>query len=287
MQRFFILLLSLLTVVAVIAIVANGYDYYSLSLVDRPHNALHTDWKSGGFVGHGIGILGGVLLVSLLAYWARKQFRWMHRWGNLRNWLNFHIWMGITGPILITFHSTFKVGGIIAIAFWAMVAVALSGFVGRYLYLQIPRNLAGNELSESELDDMDSELTNQIKASTGDDASVEQIIKQAEGGIQKNVTGLWGNIVYWIRHDLLLRFKLRDLKANLTSNSRLAQTDVDKVVELVRRRALLERKVKFLKTAQTFLHQWHTVHRPFAMVMFIIVAVHVVVTVMFGYRWVF
>ena len=46
---------------------------------------------------------------------------------------------GITAPIVIAYHASFKFRGIAGVAFWIMLAVAISGVIGRYLYAQIPQ----------------------------------------------------------------------------------------------------------------------------------------------------
>lgn len=50
-------------------------------------------------------------------------------------------------PILVLFHTTFKFGGIVSIAFWSMVIVVLSGVVGRFLYIRLPRDWQGREFT--------------------------------------------------------------------------------------------------------------------------------------------
>ena len=65
--------------------------------------------------------------------------------------MDFHVIAGVTAPIVIAFHASFKFRGIAGVAFWIMLAVALSGVIGRYLYAQIPRSLNAAELSLTEL----------------------------------------------------------------------------------------------------------------------------------------
>ena len=65
--------------------------------------------------------------------------------------MDFHVIAGVTAPIIIAYHASFKFSGIAGVAFWIMLAVALSGVIGRYLYEQIPRSLNAAELSLSEL----------------------------------------------------------------------------------------------------------------------------------------
>ena len=67
--------------------------------------------------------------------------------GHSRHWLDFHVLLGLAAPFVIAFHSSFKFRGFAGMAFWIMVAVSLSGVIGRYLYGQIPRTLNTAELS--------------------------------------------------------------------------------------------------------------------------------------------
>ena len=85
---------------------------------------------------------------------ARKRYRILSRIGLLKHWLEFHIFLCTLGPILVLFHTAFKFGGLVAISFWSMVAVFLSGIIGRFIYLQIPRTIEGRELSLNEVRDM-------------------------------------------------------------------------------------------------------------------------------------
>jgi len=56
--------------------------------------------------------------------------------------------------VLITFHSSFKLRGVAGYAYWSMIAVVLSGIVGRYLYGRIPRKLGAVEMSVDEAEQL-------------------------------------------------------------------------------------------------------------------------------------
>jgi len=51
--------------------------------------------------------------------------------------------------------------------------------------------------------------------------------------------------------------------------------------------ASLERRIKRLEKMQNLFKYWHVAHLPFAIVMLIIMIIHVGVTIVFGYRWIF
>jgi hypothetical protein len=286
-HRILMILLYSVTISAVVLIIAQGWDYYSASRLDRPHMELHELWKAGGLIGHGLGIVGSLLLLLLLFYIPRKNMRRLQNVGKLSHWLNVHIWMGVTAPLLITFHSTFKFGGIVAVSYWSMVAVALSGVLGRYIYLQIPRTLSGQELSEQELDQLDQSLQDEMKALPGvDDELIAEIARTMAAGGGKHKTGL-ASVFGWIVQDLTRPARTRALKHRLSQVAEIPADRQREILSLARRRALFLRRRAFLTVARKTLHHWHVIHRPFALIMFVIMFVHVAVAVLFGYTWVF
>ena len=71
--------------------------------------------------------------------------------------------LGITAPIVITLHSSFKLRGLAGAAYWIMMAVAASGFIGRYLYAMIPRSLNTAELTLKEMEAECNRLSEQLQ----------------------------------------------------------------------------------------------------------------------------
>jgi len=205
----YISLLSVIVIATFAIIIYNGFSYYNISVEERFYHPDYLKLKPSGIFGHGFGIFGSLfMIIGVSFYMARKRFRTFTRLGILKHWLEFHIFLCTLGPIMVLFHTSFKFGGLVAVSFWSMVAVFLSGIIGRFIYIQIPRTIEGRELSLSEVRDM-------IK-----DTSVEKRIKRLV--IMKNL------------------FKY-----------------------------------------------WHVAHLPFALVMLIIMVIHVAVTIVFGYRWIF
>lgn len=72
------------------------------------------------------------------------------RFGRLKYWLEFHIFLCTLGPIMILFHTAFKFGGIVSISFWTMVLVVIIWVIGRFIYIQILRTIEGRELTLEE-----------------------------------------------------------------------------------------------------------------------------------------
>ena len=81
----------------------------------------------------------------------------------LKHWLEFHIFLCTVGPILVLYHTSFKFGGIVSVSFWSMVLVVLSGIVGRFIYIQIPRTIQGKEIDMQDLISMREDLVDKMK----------------------------------------------------------------------------------------------------------------------------
>ena len=91
-------------------------------------------------------------MFSTLPYAARKRWRPLARLGPTSKWLEVHIFFGIVGPVLVTLHTSFKFNGLVAVGYWLMMTVWASGFVGRYLYVRIPKSIRGVEMTRHEIE---------------------------------------------------------------------------------------------------------------------------------------
>jgi hypothetical protein len=140
-------------IIVYIFIFYGGASFYLTPYMERPYSAAYRSLRPAGLTGHAYGVIGSTLMILMLSYSLRKRVRVLRNWGMLSRWLDTHIFFGIVGPLLVVLHTAFKVQGLVAVSFWSMVAVTLSGIFGRYLYLQIPRNIQGDELSIKELEE--------------------------------------------------------------------------------------------------------------------------------------
>lgn len=270
-----------------VAILVHGSGYYQMALEQRPHSPLHATLKPGGSWGHGLGILGSSMMLLLFLYSARKRQVCGLRFGKVRNWLNVHIFFGIMGPVFVNLHTSFKIGGIVAVSYYSMMAVMLSGFIGRYLYVQIPRKLSGDELTLKEMKEKHNLMTRVLEKKYKLSKSIMARVNALSGTGSESRRGA-GAIMAILRNDISRRFTMRRLRKQLRQEkSALPQTEIGALMQVIKQHSLLERKMAFLGTVQPLLHYWHVAHKPFAYVMIIIMFVHVAVTLLFGYRWIF
>jgi hypothetical protein len=97
-------------------------------------------------LGYWLGITGGSMMLLLLAYSARKRLRWLRWLGGIPVWFEFHMVLGVVGPILVLFHANFSLGATNSnVALFSMLLVAGSGVVGRYIYTRLHARLEGHE----------------------------------------------------------------------------------------------------------------------------------------------
>jgi hypothetical protein len=105
-------------------------------------------YKPGDNLGFNIGLIGGLMMVTLLIYPLRKRFTFMRRFGLLPKWFKWHMIFGILGPTLILFHSTFVIHSTNAgVAMISMLLVGGSGVFGRFFYTKIHRGLYGRQIT--------------------------------------------------------------------------------------------------------------------------------------------
>jgi hypothetical protein len=284
-HRIFLGIMVAIVFIALIFLVNLGVEYYNSSLEERVYHADHEMLKPSGTVGHGLGIIGTFLIiVGVGTYMVRKRYRIFSRLGFLKHWLEFHIFLCTLGPVLVLFHTAFKFGGLVAISFWSMVAVFLSGIIGRFIYLQIPRSIDGIALTLSEVRGMRSDVAGIVKSSYNVDDETYNVILESV----KKKTGLYYNnpLVRYMKSRSQDRSTLREVKTVLKKTG-LSRSENNKILNLVKNDITLNRRIERLDTMQNLFRYWHVAHLPFALVMLIIMVIHVGVTILFGYRWIF
>jgi hypothetical protein len=274
-------ILFLIWLIVTVYVGIKGWAYYQLPLVERPFDMGHKLLKPSGFWGHSLGVGGASMIIfGVLMYMTRKRMRWMRHWGNLRVWLTVHIFLCVMGATLVTFHTAFKVGGLVAVSFWSLVGVVLSGVLGRYVYVRIPRDLGGRAITaghlETEYKDICARLSERLG---GGHRAVTLLVDMSQSPNASLFAMLSG--------DMTRFFHMRQVRNALKGDLNLSAKDFRPIIQLAKRQASLRRSIHFYQTLQNVLHYWHVIHLPFTVVMFLIMIVHVAVAILFGQRWIF
>ncbi len=258
---------------------AIGLPYYLLEPASRPEHELHRLLAPGAPGGVALGFVGTALMLAMLLYGVRK--RWVRaRWpGPLPDWLRFHIICGVIGPLLIVIHGGFKLPhGLVAIGFWCMVLVGLSGLFGRYLYGLFPRGTAGRELDLARAREELAELRARLVEQTLDDQGEElaAAIRLARG-LDQPVRGLL-DLVELSREVGRRSRRIRQLLADSGLDSRRRS----EVEALLTGQLRTRRGLKAWEATRRLFRYWHLFHQPLARAMYLIVGVHVVVAILYG-----
>jgi hypothetical protein len=300
----------------IVGYVVYTWDYLVLPVEERPFHPKHALIKPGGLWGHGFGIIGSCMMIVMHVYSLRKRFKMFRGWGSLKKWLHFHIYLGVIGSLLVMVHSTGKAHGLVALSFWSMVLVFLSGFVGRFFYGAIPRRATGLAYSLDEAADISEEWGHELKrrfARIGDAAkqidgletrsqvqaflakyvqpfSSFSTLQKLNGPGLTQLRLIWGLNRQMIRemqehqgNDISWKYFLKARRTALKRRERYSR----RTVQTLRKTAGLKRKVQRWKSIQARLYYWHVFHKPLSVIMYAILFVHVYIAVKYGFVWIF
>jgi len=256
--------------------------------------ARHRDWyRPGDDFGYYLGIVGGVLMLTLLLYPLRKHVRFLQPLGAIRHWFRLHMIIGVLGPLLIVIHSGFSIGSLNAgVALTCMLLVAGSGVLGRFIYTRIHHGLYGRRAT---LQEMQSELgihEGEVRSKFHFAIRVEQRLKEfgehATSHSPNALVGAWRFLTLGLRSRATLAACMRDLRKVLGRHA--AERDWEPAK--LRRRLNSAREIirTYLQTAQAaaqfnayerMFSLWHVLHVPFVFMLVISGVVHVIAVHMY------
>lgn len=258
----------------------------AISLLAAAHDSGYLKWLPvASDPGKGVWLLlgwaGSGMMAVMMLYSLRKRLSLLSSLGSMRRWLNAHMFLGIIGPLFITFHTTFKFNGLIATSYWCMMVTVVFGILGRYIYVQIPRSISGAEMGVKEIEDsvaaLDIELGRYLRA-----ASIASLLNEISSP-ETDGEGISPVRAFFItaKTDLMNIVRVMRLNLLLKERYRLSKRVRAEVAGLLSKKAALIRKRNFLSAFHRLLHYWHVFHIPLAIVMFLIMFIHVAVYYLF------
>ena len=292
-HRVLLLLCTLACLLCALILAYYGHEYYLSDQAHRPFSLMHPYLKPSGLIGLRLGMLGFTLFALVYIYPLRKRWAWLGRQGKTAHWLDFHVLLGLAAPTLITFHCSFKAQGFAGIAFWTMMALVVSGIIGRYFYGQIPRSLGAAMMSLREMEDLQTKLARQLaEQKILPPSELERCLRlpDVEGVermpvVQAALCMLKSNLALAPRIWRLRRSASGRWAALLSLGGILpaSNPELEKAVTTATKQAALSRKILFLAKTQKVFHYWHVVHRPFSFTFAVLVLLHVTVAILLGY----
>ena len=265
----------------------NGYQYYNTPIEERFFSPDHTTLEPSGTWGHGLGIIGTLMMIFGVAiYMIRKRSRKLFTVGYLKHWLEFHIFLCTVGPILVLYHTAFKFGGIVSVSFWSMVLVVLSGVIGRFIYIQIPRTIQGKEIDIKDLISMRQELEDKLSQEMLFDSRLLKELDELASPERYKSKNVFESLIFLFKDFFKIKKFLFKLKKNVI-RAGFSKYRRKELINKVQAEIILSRRLGMLRTMQNLFRYWHIAHLPFALIMFVIMIIHVAVTIAFGYKWIF
>jgi hypothetical protein len=271
----------------------HGVAYYSLTPEERPLSQLHSQLRSSGTIGLKLGFLSLGMFAILFLYPLRKRWRWLGSLGISRRWLNFHILFGIATPLVVTFHTSFKWHGLAGLAYWTMIVVALSGFVGRYVYAKIPRSLRSVKLTMEELDAETAALASRLGQQDLFRPDDFLPLLDVPAAHEINGMNLVALLAVMLRKDLARPFQVSRLRRRVLNRTQRIATvggllpshnrQLEDIVAGVRRQSRLRAAAAFLDRTERIFHLWHVIHRPFSISFLALIVVHIAVAISVGF----
>jgi Fe-S-cluster-containing hydrogenase component 2 len=219
------------------------------------------------------GLIGASLMVIAAIYPIFRRiglFRWM---ASNTMWFDFHLMAGIVGPMFIMLHCAFKLDTWVSAAFWSMAIVVISGFIGRYLYTQVPELSSGVEL----------EALDHERAFSAARAAHPQVMQELDKELWEHrsraeVVARSPSVIRamgWLIMEDLKRWGRNMARRGKLGSMGLGGKARRDLVRRTGRMIKIQRSQVVAPKAQLLLHAWKKVHVPFTILLAAIGAVHI------------
>lgn len=240
-------------------------------------------------IGYRLGLIGGCAMLLLLLYPMIKRSRFFGTGASAAFWFRWHMLLGTVGPLMIFYHSNFRLGATNSnIALFAMIAVFLSGVIGRYVYGQVHNGMYGAKLEVGSYMANAARLMQGMSADLGGNSTAVtlEFAQSCDRILPKNakLIGLIGN-------SILLPVKIRLAKSRIMTEveksvaanaAALRWTQAERRQHLgLARQHVSEFVIAVSRAAQLSLWErmfslWHMLHVPLFFLLLVSGVIHVI-----------
>lgn len=244
-------------------------------------------------LGYWLGIVGGSLMSLLLFYPAGKKSKLLRRFGLVKHWFRIHMMIGLIGPTLILYHCNFSVDAMNSkVALYSMLAVAISGIIGRHFYTRIHRGLYGKRAS---IEGLCSEITESLENSRGLAAILPGFIRELNTVAGELLGDQYARTIS-LRQSLTWTFKYYIVRARMyfairrelrvrAINSATVERNIGNLRKTANAYAAkqvgLMRQVAQIAFYERLFSLWHLFHMPLFLLLVISALVHVLAVHMY------
>ncbi|MBL8955739.1 MAG: NAD(P)-binding domain-containing protein [Myxococcaceae bacterium] len=269
-------------VMVVALLLVFGWHYYALPMALRPEAPAHALLRPAGTIGHGIGIVSTLVMMSNFVYAVRKRVRALKGAGSIRNWLTFHQFVGFLSPAVIVFHAAFQSNNLLATSTaGALGVVVLTGAIGRYVFSLVPS-------SEGRAEEL-GELTARFErlkvrlAKLGGETTEAGAARQLLDDAAMPATGsLLAQLVRLPFEQLQAGRRLARVKHLFKTQGHFLD-----FAQAYRRVGSLRVQVGFFARLKRLMSVWRLLHVVLAVLLVVLIVAHISVSVFLGYTWLF
>jgi hypothetical protein len=244
-----------------------------------------------GGVGYWLGIVGGSMMLLLLVYSYRKRHPMSRLPGTTPTWFRIHMFMGIFGPVLVIYHANFRLGALNSnVAFFAMLVVAISGVIGRYIYGKLHMGVHGRKADAREIHEDLKEMREAFDVELISLGSSDKFFARLDAFSDETMRAQPSHALEGLLFGMRATVRSLALRQEMSSSVRnLVRISAEKehwsLLEQQQRSVILERKLSIyisamLKALELNFYErlfaaWHVFHMPLFFVLVVTAIVHI------------
>lgn len=208
-------------------------------------------------------------MLLIFAYPLRKRFKRWASIGSVKAWFRIHMFLGMAGPVIIIYHSGFKLGSFnSSVALFCMLIVASSGLLGRYFYERIHHGLYGSKVRFEEFysaEDLSALLS---RGPIAIDAHIAHEFNQVEENLTHRHTGINRSLGFYRG----MKSRIGGLRRDVARSS-LGRAEKKQIY--LRLKDL--RSICALGINEIYFSYWHVFHIPLLVMLVLSGVIHVLV----------
>jgi Fe-S-cluster-containing hydrogenase component 2 len=222
-------------------------------------------FNSGKGFGHWLGYIGTSFMLLTFLYPLHTRLGLLKNLGAQSTWLTVHLWVGIIGSTLVTYHAAFKLDrwvGLSCISMWIVVA---SGAIGRYLYGKVHSGIGLADFETESLTRSAASFIGHRKHSH----AMRVLTPEYEGGGKSH--GLLAVMLWHELRDSAVLFWMRFAGLGSVPDRKTRR----QILRFLSDRAAQRRTRSYLESAKKMLRHWNWVHIILTIIMFALAGVHI------------
>jgi hypothetical protein len=229
--------------------------------------------KASGVFGHGIGIVGLVLMLSTETLYSLRKRARGRAIGRMSTWLQIHIFTGLVGPFMALLHTSWKFNGLAGVLMLMTIIIVISGIIGRYIYTAVPRTVDGAEVA---LRDLEQQIAlADVKLQEFGAARLTPARSAPAASTGSGASLVFGRAFARWRYE-------REIDRVVKSIGAAGQAHAQQLRQLFDNRFRVQQQIQSLAAARRLLAVWHTIHIPIGVALFTVAAIHVVETIYYA-----